>query len=429
MRRLPATACCVVGALLAALAARHVGGRGEDPDAPARGALGRALAQRDLAAIRSAVASARAALGARAGEPEVADEARAVPPEGGWLAPREARAQLAGQLERLEGLRWWRVGLDPTRLERPLREPASVVACGATARRARLDGAARALALAEEAAEFLRWAQEQAGAGLFPFPAARGVTSSPPFAVADRFLRRVEADGRLAEVTRSGWLVEDLGDGGLQFDNGECGVALLELHAETKDPRDLAAARRAADWALGRALVPNWNYNAFSVELLARAARATGEARYLDGAAEKALLGVLPGQLQDGPRAGRWLDPHNARPAYHSIMLHALAALTDALPATDARRAEVVAALGLGLRARNADLVAGRATNKDKALEALLLVRRVFAADPAFLRDTRSDVALEALARLVTAEARRGQAPLGPREWALFLEAAASRGD
>lgn len=353
----------------------------EDPRLDeARAALARALAGRDLAAVRSAVASNRAALGALAGEPEVADEARAVPAEGGWLAPAEARGLLAGQLERLEGLRWWRVGLDPTRLERPLREAASVVACGATARRAGLDGAARALTLAEEAAGVLRWAQEQAGAGLFPFPAARGVTSSPPFAAADRFLRRA-----------------------------------------------LAAARRAADWALGRPLVPNWNYNAFSVELLARAARATGEARYLDGAAEKALLGVLPGQLQDGPRAGRWLDPHNARPAYHFIMLRALAALSEALPPTDGRRAEVVAALGLGLRARNADLVAGRATNKDKAMEALLLVRRVFAAEPAFLRATRSDVALDVLARLVTAEARSGRAPLGPREWALFLEAAAAR--
>jgi len=51
----------------------------------------------------------------------------------------------------------------------------------------------------------------------------------------------------------------------------------------------------------------------------------------------------------------------------------------------------------------------------------------VFAADPAFLQDTLSTVALDALGRLVSAQFKAGAAPLGPREWGLFLEYAAAR--
>jgi len=60
-------------------------------------------------------------------------------------------------------------------------------------------------------------------------------------------------------------------------------------------------------------------------------------------------------------------------------------------------------------------------------MEALLVVHRVFAADASFLRDTHSAAALDALGRLVSAEFRRGQAPLAPREWALFLAHATTR--
>ena len=60
-------------------------------------------------------------------------------------------------------------------------------------------------------------------------------------------------------------------------------------------------------------------------------------------------------------------------------------------------------------------------------METLLIVHRVFAADPAFLRSTFSDTALDALGRLVSDEFRRDRAPLGPREWGQFLAYAAAR--
>jgi hypothetical protein len=78
--------------------------------------------------------------------------------------------------------------------------------------------------------------------------------------------------------------------------------------------------------------VANFNYNAFSVWLLAKIYNQTGERKYLDAAIQKARIGVLPGEMENG----RWADPHNARPAYHWIMIRALLALRAALPADDA---------------------------------------------------------------------------------------------
>ena len=59
-------------------------------------------------------------------------------------------------------------------------------------------------------------------------------------------------------------------------------------------------------------------------------------------------------------------------------MLRALSQLAATLPAGETRD-EVMRALALGLRTRNAELVTKGAMTKDKAMEALLLVNRLFA--------------------------------------------------
>lgn len=281
--------------------------------------------------------------------------------------------------------------------------------------------AGAALAQAIAAGEFLLRAQAEAGSGGFPFPASRGVSDTAPFLAADRFLDNARRDGALDRVVRNGWLVADLGDGGLQFDNGECGVAMLALYAATGDAKYLASARRAADWAMTQPLAPNWNYNSFSVYLLAEIARVTGETRYRDMALEKARYGVVPGQLRAGQRAGRWHDPHNARPAYHYIMLRALAALVAVLPPGSAERIEVERSLRLGLIARNREFEASGAPNRDHAFQALLQVAQVYRNAPLFLDDTGTASALDALRRLSAAQWREGRAPLGPRAFGLLL--------
>jgi hypothetical protein len=392
-----------------------------------RAALAAALKAEDPAAIHTTVAAAVHFLGDRAGEPEVADRYTSTPADARWLTPAEAQSGFVPHFERLEKLVWWRVGLDPTRLTQPLRAPASVLAGGVAAARAQLDGAERSLALAKDAALFLQWAQTQAGAGLFPFPAARASSSDRAMQVGADFLTRAERAGQLDRVVKNGWAVDDLGDGGLQFDNAECGVAMFDYHEFTKNPDALASARRAADWAAGQPLVTNWNYNSFSVWLLAKAHAVTGDAAYLAAAKKKALLGVIPGQLTTGPRSGRWADPHNARPAYHYIMLRALAQLVAVLPANDPDRPAIMRSLQLGLVTRNAEFSSLGIMNREVAMETLLFVHEAFAGEPGFLAATRSTTALDVLARAVSADALRKNPSLSPRAWGQFLAYAKTR--
>jgi hypothetical protein len=381
----------------------------------------------ELSAIRQTVARALVRLGDQAGIPETPDRFQPIPPGARWLTAAEARSAFGKAPAKLERIRWWKIGLDPTKLDHTLREPASVVAAGAHATRAGLEGSERALALAREAAEFLIWAQAEGGNGVFPFPASTGRDGDRAFAAAAKFLKQADRTEKLAEVVQRGWIVDDRGDGGLQFDNGEAGRALLDLYEVTGDSKYLAAARWAADWAIDRPLAKNWNYNSFSVALLARTYATTHEPRYLAAAIRKARLGMLPGQLTGGPRAGRWLDPHNARSAYHYIMMSALAELIAVMPKDDPERAALMHSLQLGLRARNQDFLGAGAPNKDKAMEALVIVNRSLASEKDFLSASLSAEALDALAKLVSTQFLRGGDPLGPREWSLFLEYAASR--
>lgn len=167
----------------------------------------------------------------------------------------------------------------------------------------------------------------QAVNGVFPFPDLRGKDS-----FFGPMLERLVA--KHPNIVQNGWVVDDDGDGGLQFDNGVCGNAMLEGYTLLHEKKYLESARRASDWAASHKLVTNFNYNSFSVWLLAHMYRATGEHKYLDAAVRKARLGVLPGQMENG----RWMDPHNARPAYHWIMVRALLELYGALPLNDSFR-------------------------------------------------------------------------------------------
>jgi hypothetical protein len=81
------------------------------------------------------------------------------------------------------------------------------------------------------------------------------------------------------------------------------------------------------------------------VGLLARLATATGEAKYLDAAVEKADVGVLPGQMA----TGRWFDAHNACAVYHNILMRELLELLHALPEDHPFRPIVFDAVTRGL--------------------------------------------------------------------------------
>jgi len=380
------------------------------------------VSSEELAATRDKVAEFRRTLGERAGIPETPDKYQRVPKGARWLTAAEAKSAFAKANPKLEKIRWWRPGLVPVTLAHTLREPAAVIAGCAAADRAGLEDAERSLAIAKDAAEFLLWAQSQAETGVFPFPSARGINGNRAFIASENYFEKAEREGRLNQVIINGWAIDDAGNGGLQFDNAEAGTAIMELYQVTHDPKYLDSARKAADWAAKRPVVENWNYNSFSVYLLAKAFEVTHERKYLDAATRKALLGVIPGQLTDGLRAGRWVDGHNAKPEYHYIMMRALAQLAAVMPQDDPSRPEVMRSLLLGLRVRNRDFTGPGVPTKNKSMEALILVNRAFAGDKDFLRDSLSVEALDSLGKLVSNQYLCGNEPLGPREWGLFLE-------
>lgn len=145
--------------------------------------------------------------------------------------------------------------------------------------------------------------------GHFPFPDLRGKNI--------RFGDMTEKQLQNGSIKiEDGWIITPDPDGGSQFDTGVCGVALLRAGKLLKDETYLAAGRRAAEWAAKQTCCANFNYNAFSVSLLAHAGMK-------EAAVQKLHAGVAPGQAKNG----RWIDPHNARTVYHVIILRALADL------------------------------------------------------------------------------------------------------
>jgi hypothetical protein len=381
----------------------------------------------DPAAVRAVVAESLRILGDQAGLPEVKDAHRS-PIAGGVLFSADRVAEAFGPYaDHIEKIRWWKVGLNSTKLNHALRETATITRACLAAARAEPKLAGRLLPIARECGDFMLWAQSEAGTGVIPFPALRH-GSGRSFEVSERYLVGLEKSGQLGSVVRKGWVSADPAeDGGLQFDNGLGGCALLELFAVTRDQRYLDGALKAADWAAAAPVVPNWNYNSFSMQLLAQAYEATREDRYLVAARRKFLLGVQPGQIAEGARAGRWADAHNARPAYHYIMVRALASLVRIVPKDDAERPALLACLRLALRARNHDFISKGIMNIDSSIEALVAVENLPSTVRAELGPCEVLEALDILERYVAHGVMQGKSSAGPEACALLLERAARR--
>lgn len=299
----------------------------------------RALAAMDEAGVRAACSNAAAALGPWAGNPET---------ETKYTQPKSRKVFDAAKVRD-----YWlaQVGKARGRLEwdtNPSGDPKEMAA-GLRAAAHPLDALARSVAfMPERKTELTKMVRDGADwlvklqntNGVFPMPVGSALNPRDKVGlIMERMLKQ------RPELLVNGWIVEFPEDGGLQFDNGLCGVALVSAWRVTKDERHLAAAKRAADWAMRQPLVPNWNYNAFSVGLLSRVATATGDEKFLAAALDKARIGVLPGQLPDG----RWFDPHNACAVYHNILLRDLLTLFETLPAEHPFRATVRDALVRGL--------------------------------------------------------------------------------
>lgn len=373
----------------------------------------------DEAEVQRLARKAIETLGDQAGIPEIADQFREVPKNAKPLTPKELSVAFDPYIDFIEKQKWWTVGLDPAKTNHLPRELATIIEGCLAARSVNEANAQRLLKIAKDAGDFLVWSQDQAGTGVIPFPAVRN-GKGRPFEVAERFMRQAEKDGKLDQVVKNGWAVEDFSDGGLQFDNGLAGVALVQLFEATKDDKYKKAAVGAADWAITRPVVTNWNYNSFSVFLLAEVYRITGDKKYLESAKKKTRLGLLPGQLTEGPRKGRWADAHNARPPYHFIMVRGLAALAAAMPKDDADLSAVVDSLRLALSARNPDFEKG-IFNADSSVEALVRVEMLPPHVAVKLTGCKTDEALGTLERYAADGFRAGKPPLGPGAWGQLL--------
>ena len=382
--------------------------------------IGEAQKRSDVAGVRAIAEQAKALLGTDAGVSDKSERLREVPANVPPITKSEIRMGFGPYGREILRRRWWRVGDDPTQSDHPLRDIASIVVGCTFACRAECADKDAILDVAKSGGDYLVWAQEQAGKGLFPFPARRD-GKERAFVVSERFLKKAEVEGRIDEVTRNGWLVDDLGDGGLQYDNGVCGVAVLELYRLTHDARYLKAAKQAADWAIAQPTVPNWNYNSFSIYLLSELARETGDAKYLQAAVNKAKLGLYPGQLTEGPHRGRWFDPHNAEVAYHYVIARSLVALAAALKDDGVERPQAVNALRLALEARDPEFTGGTIPDVESALEALVLLQQYLPESSREIGKVQQLAALRAVADYCVANVRAGRLPVAPSAWGRYL--------
>ncbi len=198
--------------------------------------------------------------------------------------------------------------------------------------------------------------------GSFPSPDLRNSS--------DKLAKNIERQLENGMIrVENGWCVEDLGFGGFQMDAGIIGHTMLRAYRYFNTSEYLDSAIKAAEWSKDFKPVPNWNYNAFSMNLLASLYRETWQPEYLDASIKKMQLGVLPGQS----RTGRWIDSHNALFQYHIIIINALLKVYPALETSDKKhRNQAVRAIQQGLLPIIKDNVSGIITNPPDMLVILL---------------------------------------------------------
>ena len=280
-----------------------------------------AMLAADRDGVVAVVAKLRSALGSYAGVPESKPE-YVVPIDDSMPDLDKVMKLWRGSFDRLRGRNAWdrAAPLDANQQTGDrLRVSLRAVRAYLQSYEAGLEGRDDLRDLALVGANYM--AACQGSNGCFGYPYQVG-GSGLKRGAAEMVQKAVASGKSLDEMVENGWIINvfNLGGGGLQFDNGMVGIGLLYVYAETGDTKYLEAARSAGEWALRQPIVRNWNYNCFSGYVLARLYRVTGETRFLDAARDKFEVGVLPGQME----SGRWVDQHNAKIQYHSVMLRSL---------------------------------------------------------------------------------------------------------
>lgn len=417
---------CAIGVL--GLFADGAGGAAAEPacasgqpdPATAKDDLAKAMAARDAEAITRQIGVLRCVFAGAA--PERPERfSGPIPAEPALTASERATAITALWTSAEPRLWWTRPGGKPE----PLRVVAEVIRGSLASWRISGRQNAGHLARATAAGDYLLGVQAEGGSGVFGFPLDPDPASENG-KLADRFVREAKERGLLDRVTRNGWIIDDLGGGDLNYDNGLAGQALIELSRETGDSRYLKAARRAGDWAMSRPMAANFNYNGFTVALLANLFSATGDQRFLDEAILRAELGVLTGQIRQGPEAGSWIDPHNKRLVYRYIMIGQLADLVAAMPVDHPKRQPLLERMTEALlAAESQQRTAGGIGNVNAALVTTCKLRAV----PGVKRRlaARNDNVEDWLIAFTNRSIRNGKPEAGPAGVGCLLELFSAR--
>lgn len=382
--------------------------------------LATAQRNKNLKKIGTTTTKMKNLLGNRVGLPAPSEEFQKVPSTASQLKMTEVPAAFDSYLRRMERDSWWLSYRDPTTLNSPLRSLSSNITGSLAAKRAGVKNGDRLLKVAEGAADYLIWAQNQGGKGVFPFPHLTQDTIYSP--LIEDVVTLAQAQGKSSQVSVNGWIVDDLGLGHLQYDNGLAGVALLELYGETGEQKYLNAALSAANWTLAQPIVPNWNYNSFSVFFLSKAYQVTGDPRYLEDAKTRARLGIYPGQLTKGERQGYWFDHHNAQLVYHYILIRGLGSLVAVLPEGDPEFNKALESLSLALQEGNEEIRNQGITNPETLLEVLSRLELDLDGKAGDLVDADDEATLDLVERYVSNQFYNGRSSVGPVAWGLYLE-------
>lgn len=310
-----------------------------------------ALAARNLTQIDSLTASAKIVLGSEAGQPDAIESYDTISNNVTWLPQPQAillsRALIAA--DSIYYTQTWRMckGALP-----PLYQPHSVFLrsgaeiCIGLLRiaNAETDPARRIL--------YTQWATEgldslltmQLPSGAFPFPDLR-TYGDPVFTpIINNYLQSLGADS--VNVLANGWIIDDSGTGEFKFDAGVIGGVFAEAYIMTADTNYRNVAVKVASYLDTIGLNLNYNYNTFQSYGLTLGSEVAVTTNDWNLSADTVLrYSVVPGQIPNG----RWLDGHNTKSVYHSIMIHNLSAglyyNSGASPWRDTIAGSLVAAL------------------------------------------------------------------------------------
>lgn len=355
------------------------------------------------------------ALGDAKAVPPEPDALIEIPTDAQMLTPAEVQSGFEIYYRELQKNRWWRIGLDPTKTPQLPRDVGLAILGCTAADRAGLPAKEEMIQFAREAGDYIMWTQKTADKDVVPLPFCR--SGLPAAAIISRI-------GVSAAANSKGWLTDDMGDGCMQVDNGICGVALYEMYEATKEPKFFDKACDAADWAKRAPIAQNAVYNSRSVHLLTWGYDSMGNRPYFEAALKRLKLGVLPGQIMQGPLMGRWADPECASATGHFTIVRVLAHLLEVLPEADPDRGMVIGALRAGLAAWRTHFAEGRLPDTDAALEALVAVERLRLMRPELMDFGALGIgeALAAYEKAGAAALRSGRLRFGANAWGALLE-------